>query len=58
VDGVSLTVVSVDPSTSSGEPDETFSVALIPQTKEGTGLGGLEEGDRVNVEGDILRKMA
>jgi riboflavin synthase len=50
VDGVSLTVVSID--------DESFSVALIPETKKGTGLGDLEVGERVNVEGDVMGKYA
>ena len=48
VDGVSLTVASVE--------GKTFTVALIPQTKEETTLGSLKEGDRVNLEGDILWK--
>lgn len=48
VDGVSLTVV--DPG------DDGFQVALIPHTLEVTTLGGLEPGDRVNLEADVLGK--
>ncbi|HLD08235.1 MAG TPA: riboflavin synthase [Candidatus Peribacterales bacterium] len=50
VDGVSLTVTHVD--------TETFSVALIPETLKKTTLGNLKEGDRVNLEADILGKYA
>ena len=48
IDGVSLTIASV------GETD--FEVALIPTTLDLTTLGGLKQGDAVNVEGDILAK--
>jgi riboflavin synthase len=48
VDGVSLTVVAVEP--------ERFSVALIPHTLEVTSLGVRRVGDRVNIETDILAK--
>lgn len=48
VDGVSLTVVDADP--------DSFSVALIPHTLEVTRLGRLAEGDRVNLETDVLAK--
>ncbi len=46
--GVSLTVNSVDP--------ESFSVAIIPHTRDHTTLGTLAIGDRVNLEVDILAK--
>jgi riboflavin synthase len=46
--GVSLTVNAVT--------DETFSVAIIPHTREHTTLGKLAVGDRVNLETDILAK--
>ncbi|HEY4175679.1 MAG TPA: riboflavin synthase [Kofleriaceae bacterium] len=46
--GVSLTVNSVD--------NETFSVAIIPHTRDHTTLGALSIGDRVNLETDILAK--
>jgi riboflavin synthase len=46
--GVSLTVNSVDV--------ETFSVAIIPHTRDMTTLGDLAIGDRVNLETDILAK--
>jgi riboflavin synthase len=50
VDGVSLTVVDVEP--------ERFSVALIPHTLEHTTLGRLAAGGRVNLETDLLAKYA
>jgi riboflavin synthase len=46
--GVSLTVNAVD--------GETFSVAIIPHTRDATTLGDLAIGDRVNLETDILAK--
>ncbi len=46
--GVSLTVNAVD--------RETFSVAIIPHTRDHTTLGALAIGDRVNLETDILAK--
>jgi len=48
VAGVSLTVNSVDA--------ETFSIAIIPHTRDHTTLGALAIGDRVNLEVDILAK--
>ncbi len=48
IDGVSLTVVDVDAF--------TFSVALIPHTLACTTLGGLAEGDAVNLETDLVFK--
>ncbi|MBV9313459.1 MAG: riboflavin synthase [Pseudonocardia sp.] len=48
VDGVSLTVASV----SSGQ----FLVALVPITLARTTLGERREGDRVNIEVDVLAK--
>jgi riboflavin synthase len=49
-DGVSLTVASID--------GDCISVALIPHTLENTTLEGLEKGDRVNIETDILARHA
>lgn len=46
--GVSLTVNAVDA--------ETFSVAIIPHTRDMTTLGQLAIGDRINLETDILAK--
>jgi riboflavin synthase len=46
--GVSLTVNAVDA--------ETFSVAIIPHTRDETTLGELAIGDRINLETDILAK--
>jgi len=48
VDGVSLTVVSVD--------DDAFSVSLIPTTLTHTTLGSREVGDPVNIEVDVIAK--
>lgn len=48
VDGVSLTVSEVD--------DAGFEVVLIPHTLEVTVLGARGEGDRVNLEVDVLAK--
>jgi 3,4-dihydroxy 2-butanone 4-phosphate synthase/3,4-dihydroxy 2-butanone 4-phosphate synthase/GTP cyclohydrolase II len=50
VDGVSLTVADLQ--------RDRFSVALIPLTLESTTLGGLAAGDRVNLEGDLLERLA
>ncbi len=48
VNGISLTVASID--------DTVFSVALIPHTLASTSLGTMIEGDKVNLECDILAK--
>jgi riboflavin synthase len=48
VDGVSLTLVAVEP--------DAFSVMLIPHTLAATTLGSLRSGARVNIEADILAK--
>jgi riboflavin synthase alpha subunit len=48
VDGVSLTIVDVEP--------DAFSVALIPTTRKITTLGRVKKGDRVNLELDLLTK--
>jgi riboflavin synthase len=50
VDGVSLTVTAVDV--------DRFSVSLIPETLERTTLGQVEPGDPVNLEVDMLAKLA
>lgn len=49
IDGVSLTIASVN-------GDDTFDVALIPETLSATTLGGSREGARVNLEADVLAK--
>lgn len=46
--GVSLTVNAVDA--------ETFSVAIIPHTRDHTTLGDLAIGDRINLEADVIAK--
>ncbi len=48
VDGVSLTVAGID--------NNSFSVALIPETLRKTTLGKAKIGDTVNVETDIIVK--
>ena len=48
VDGVSLTVAAVD--------DESFSIALIPETLERTTLGAAAPRTPVNLEVDVLAK--
>ncbi|MHC4996413.1 MAG: riboflavin synthase [Planctomycetota bacterium] len=50
VDGISLTLAAVNPAAM------TFDVALIPTTLEWTTLGDKAEGDRVNLEADVLVK--
>lgn len=48
IDGVSLTVVAVEPG--------RFSVSLIPTTLEATTLGAARVGDTVNLEADVIAK--
>ena len=50
VDGVSLTVAAL--------ADDGFEVSLIPETLERTTLGGLANGERVNLEVDIIARYA
>lgn len=53
IDGVSLTVNDV-----TDQPDGTchFAVNIIPHTAEVTTLGGLAQGDKVNLEIDVLAR--
>jgi riboflavin synthase len=48
VEGVALTLTAV--------AGDSFEVALVPHTLEVTTLGGLEPGDAVNLETDVLAK--
>jgi len=48
VDGTSLTIAALD--------EAGFAVALVPHTLEITTLGGLQPGDGVNLEVDVLAK--
>ena len=48
VEGVSLTVAGLD--------ERGFAVALVQHTLEATTLGGLAEGETVNLETDVLAK--
>jgi riboflavin synthase len=49
LDGVSLTVSALS--------EHGFAVSLIPETLKRTNLGGIGEGDELNVEVDILAKQ-
>lgn len=48
VDGISLTLVSVK--------EGSFTVSILPQTRANTNLAELGEGDRVNLEADVIGK--
>jgi riboflavin synthase len=48
VDGISLTLVAVG--------ESSFTVSVLPQTKETTNLRNLSLGDRVNLEADVIAK--
>jgi riboflavin synthase len=48
IDGISLTVNDID--------ERTFSVSIIPHTLDITTLGGLDQGDPVNLEVDLIGK--
>jgi riboflavin synthase len=48
LEGVSLTIAGLDA--------DAFTVALIPHTRDVTTLGGLAEGDEVNLEVDVVAK--
>jgi len=52
IDGVSLTVSAV----SAAKGDAWFEVSLIPHTLSVTTLGGLSQGDKVNLEVDMLAR--
>ena len=47
-DGISLTVVSVDA--------VSFTVSILPHTRDHTNLGKLRVGDKVNLEADVVGK--
>ncbi|MGH3146351.1 MAG: riboflavin synthase [Rubrobacter sp.] len=48
VDGISLTLVSVK--------EGSFTVSILPHTRANTNLADLGEGDRVNLEADVIGK--
>ncbi|GAA3256701.1 hypothetical protein GCM10020258_16420 [Sphingomonas yabuuchiae] len=52
VDGVSLTVNSVE----DGPDGTVFGLNIIPHTAAVTTLGGITEGQRVNIEIDVLAR--
>lgn len=70
IDGISLTVIDVtdtgtgaatnaDPiDDASGEPVTTFTVGIIPQTRDATTMGRKAAGDAVNIEVDVMAKYA
>jgi len=49
VDGISLTIANMD--------ENSFSVAIIPETLRNTTLGKAKIGDEVNIETDIITKI-
>ncbi|WP_104082453.1 riboflavin synthase [Cryobacterium sp. Y11] len=53
IDGVSLTVSNISPTT---ETNQWFEVSLIPETLTATTLGERAAGDRVNIETDIVAR--
>ena len=48
VEGVSLTIAALG--------EDSFTVALVPHTREVTTLGAVAEGDQVNLETDVLAR--
>jgi riboflavin synthase len=54
VDGISLTVATLRPASSSVGP--TFSIAIIPHTFENTNLKAVQPGFAVNLEFDVVAK--
>lgn len=50
VEGISLTVAEID--------EEGFKVTVIPETWNATNLSAKKEGDKVNIEVDIMAKYA
>lgn len=48
VDGISLTLVAVG--------SHSFTVSILPQTRDTTNLKGVSLGDRVNLEADVIGK--
>ncbi len=48
VDGISLTIAALE--------NDSFTVAIIPTTLQGTTLGGMKPGQLVNLEYDVLGK--
>ncbi|MCF6226753.1 MAG: riboflavin synthase [Xanthomonadales bacterium] len=56
IDGVSLTVNSLGNLVVGNSAEQSFSVNLIPHTLEHTTLGGLQPGDALNLEIDMLAR--
>lgn len=52
VDGISLTVVDVE----DGDDEGSFTVSVLPQTREATNLSALSTGAGVNLEADVIGK--
>ncbi len=62
VDGVSLTVIDVTDGDPVGDPGgdlvTTFTVGIIPATRDATTMGHRNPGDAVNIEVDVMAKYA
>lgn len=58
VDGISLTVIDVRDAPSDGAAYTTFTVGIIPETRQVTTMGRREAGDTVNIEVDVMAKYA
>ncbi len=56
VDGVSLTIASMEQLQVPNAPSFSFTVALIPHTMNITTVGDLKVGDEVNIESDLIGK--
>lgn len=50
IDGISLTITEIT--------EDSFSVTIIPETWDHTNFSGLEEGDKMNIEVDVMAKYA
>lgn len=62
VDGISLTVIDVTDGDPVGDPSgdlvTTFTVGIIPATRDATTMGRRSAGDPVNIEVDVMAKYA
>ena len=60
VDGISLTVIGVSDAKGGidGEDTTTFTLGIIPETRNATTMGRRQVGDAVNIEVDVMAKYA
>lgn len=62
VDGISLTVITVTDGDPVGDPGgdlvTTFTVGIIPATRDATTMGRRNPGEAVNIEVDVMAKYA